>query len=90
MNKANGPIERIKIGLVIGWLMVLMGCVGYVAEGYYDGGVVVPEPDVYLFGGEYYGGRDARDYSHRGFESRAAAHSRGNHREAHGDKGGRR
>ena len=75
MNKANGPVERIKIGLVIGWLMAVTGCVGYVAEGYYGGGVVVPEPDQYLFGGVYYDGRDAHNYSHRGHESRNAAHS---------------
>jgi hypothetical protein len=86
MNKANG----IKIGLVMGCLMAVTGCVGYVAEGYYGGGVVVPEPDEYIFGGEYYGGRYAHDYSHRGHESRAAVHSRGNHREEHGDKRGKR
>jgi hypothetical protein len=36
--------------------------------------VVVAEPDVYVFGGGYEGGRDVHDYSHRGSESRAVAH----------------
>jgi len=31
-------------------------------------------PDLYLFGGGYDRGRDVHDYSHRGSESRAAAH----------------
>lgn len=44
---------------------------------------VVIEPDVYLFGGDYYRGRDAHNYSRRGFESRGAAHSDGR-------RGGRR
>ena len=38
---------------------------------------VVVEPDVYLFGGDYYRGRDAHNYSRRGFESRGAAHFEG-------------
>jgi hypothetical protein len=82
----------IKIKPLFGLLAVLTGCVGYVAGGYYDGAVVAPEPDEYLFGGEYYRGHDAHDYSHRGSESRAAAHSRENHgeRRSGGDKGGKR
>ena len=58
MNKANSPVERIKIGLVIGLLATLTGCAGYWTEGYYGDTMMVsgPEPDMYLFGGDYYGG----------------------------------
>ena len=81
MNKANGPVERIKIGLVIGLLVVLSGCAGFWVEegyyGYYGDAVMVSEPDLYLFGGDYYRGRDAHNYSHRGSESRRAAHPSG-------------
>jgi len=78
MNKANGPLDRIKIGLGVAALAAVMGCVGYV-DGGYGGAVVVPGPDVYLFGGGYDRGRDAHDYSHRGSESRAVAHPGGGH-----------
>jgi hypothetical protein len=80
MNKANGPIERIKIGLVVGLLAALTGCAAYGGGGYYgDTGYYygVSEPDMYLFGGDYYRGRDAHNYSHRGTESRGVAHSGG-------------
>ena len=63
------------------------------ASGIQDyGGVVVSAPDLYLFGGGYDRGRDVRDYSHRGSESRAAAHpeSRAPARPAGGQQGGRR
>jgi hypothetical protein len=76
MNKANGPVDRIKIGLGIALLAVLTGCVGYVGGGY-SSAVVVPGPDMYVFGGSYERGRDVHDYSHRGFESRASAHAVG-------------
>jgi hypothetical protein len=82
MNQANGPINRIKIGLGVALLAALTGCVGYV-DGGYGGTVVVPGPDVYLFGGGYERGRDVHDYSHRGVVSRAAAHPVGG---AHGGK----
>jgi hypothetical protein len=82
MKKASGPVDRIKIGLGIALLTVLMGCVGYV-DGGYGGTVVVPGPDVYLFGGGYDRGRDVHDYSHRGSESRAVAHPAGG---GHGQK----
>jgi hypothetical protein len=92
MKKELGRALQIKSKPLLGLLVALTGCVGYVASGYYDGAVVVPEPDQYLFGGEYYHGRDAHDYSHRGSESRAAAHSRENHgdRRSDGDRGGKR
>jgi len=88
-NKANGPVDRIKIGLGIAVLAGLTGCVGYV-DGGYGGGVVVAEPDVYLFGGGYDRGRDVHDYSHRGSESRAAAHPVGGGRGGGGGHGGKR
>ena len=91
-NKANGPVDRIKIGLGIAVLAGLTGCVGYVDGGYvdggYDGGVVVAEPDVYFFGGGYDRGRDVHDYSHRGSESRAVAHPGGGGRGGGGRGGG--
>ena len=93
MNKAKGLIDRIKIGLLIGLLTVLTGCAGYGGGPYYYGDtVVVSEPDMYLFGGYYDRGRDAHHYSHRGSQSRGAAHSGGSHGAAHsgGVKGGRR
>ena len=73
MNKANGPVDRIKIGLGIVLLATLTGCVGYV-DGGYGGAVVVGGPDLYLFGGDYDSGRDVHNYSQRGVESGAAAH----------------
>jgi len=76
MNKANALVDRIKIGLGIALLAALTGCVGWV-DGGYGGGVVVAEPDVYLFGGGYDRGRDVHDYSRRGNESRAVAHPGG-------------
>jgi hypothetical protein len=78
MKKSHGPVELVKIGLAITVLTVLTGCVGFVGgDGYYDGGVVVAEPDVFLFGGGYDRGRDVHGYSNRGAESRAVAHGGG-------------
>ncbi len=83
MNKAKGPIDRIKVGLEIALLAALTGCAGWVdgggGYGYggygYGGVVMAPEPDYYLFGGDYgWGGRDVYRYGRRGFESRRAAH----------------
>jgi len=75
MNKANRPVDRIKMGLGIVLLATLMGCVGYVDGGYGGGVVVVPDPDVYVFGGGYYGGgHDIHAHSHRGAVSRAVVH----------------
>jgi len=77
MNKTRGPVDRIKMGLGITLLATLMGCVGYV-DGGYGGAVVVPAPEVVVFGGGYYErGRDVHEYSHRGYESRAVAHPEG-------------
>lgn len=73
MNKANDTVDRIKIVLGVALLATLMGCVGYV-DGGYGGGVVVAEPDVYVFGGGYERGRDVHTYSQRGVQSRAVAH----------------
>ena len=76
MNKVSGPVDRFKIGLGIALLTALMGCVGYV-DGGYGGTVVVPGPDLYLFGGSYDRGRDVHAFSQRGFASRAVAHPGG-------------
>jgi hypothetical protein len=83
MNDANGPVDQIKIGLGVALLAALTGCVGYVDGGYYGGAVVVPEPDVYVFGGGYERGRDVHVYSQRGVASRAVAHPSGG---GHGGK----
>ena len=89
MNQANGPVDRIKIGLGIALLASLMGCVGYVDGGYYGGGpVVVPGPDVVFWGGDYDRGRDVHVYSHRGVESRAVAHPSSRSAPAHASGGG--
>jgi len=70
---ASRPIGCIKTTLGIALLTVLVGCVGYV-DGGYNGVVVVPEPDVFFFGGGYERGRDVHFDSHRGHESREVAH----------------
>jgi len=82
MNKTNDPVNLIKIGLGIALLAALTGCVGFVGGGY-GGEVVVPGPDLFLFGGDYDRGRDVHGYSDRGSVSRAAAHSGGG---GHGGK----
>jgi hypothetical protein len=79
MNKANCHVKRIKIKLLMVLLAALTGCAVYGVRGYDGGAVIVPEPDEYLFGGVYYDGRDAHDYSHRGHESRGEAHSSKEH-----------
>lgn len=85
MKKANDLLDLIKIGLGIALLTTLVGCVGFVGGGGYDGGgVAVAQPDLFLFGGGYDRGHDVHGYSQRGGESRAAAHSGG------GGHGGRR
>jgi len=84
IRKPNSPLARIKLGLGIALSATLMGCVGYV-DGGYGGAVVVPGPDVFLLGGGYERGHDVRGYSHRGVESREAAHPGGG-----GARGGRR
>jgi hypothetical protein len=91
MNHANGPVDRIKIGLGIALLASLTGCVGYVDGGYVDGGyvgaVVVPEP--LFIGGAYDRGRDVHVYSQRGVASRAVAHPSGGGARG-GARGGKR
>jgi hypothetical protein len=88
MNKSNGVIDRAKVGLGIALLAALTGCVGVVGGGY-GGEVVVPGPDVYLFGGGYDRGRDVHAYSQRGSASRSVAHpSNGGHASGGGGHGG--
>ena len=74
--KQKNLVGRINIGLGILLLTAVMGCVGYV-DGGYGGTVVVPGPDLYLFGGNYDRGRDVHAFSQRGFASRAVAHPGG-------------
>jgi hypothetical protein len=82
-NIPNAPIERIKIGLVICLLAILTGCAGIWSEGYYgesyygEAVVVLPDPDMFLFGGGFERGRDVYNYSRRGGESRRGVHHRG-------------
>jgi hypothetical protein len=76
MTTANILADRIKIAFGITLLVALTGCIGVVGGGY-GGGVVVQDPDVYVFGGGYDRGGDVHGYSNRGFESRAAAHGGG-------------
>ncbi|MGD1088569.1 MAG: hypothetical protein ABR955_07560 [Verrucomicrobiota bacterium] len=85
MNKANSPVDRIKIALGMALLTALTGCVGFVGGGY-GGEVVAPGPDLFLFGGGYDRGRDVQGYSNRGFASRAAARSNGGGRGGGGGK----
>ena len=63
--------------LCVAFFIILTGCVGYVGpDG--DGGAVYvppPAPDVVIFGGDYDRAHDAHVYSHRGFQSRGAAHN---------------
>jgi hypothetical protein len=79
MDMARDLVERIKIGVLIGFLAVSTGCAGFGVGGYYGGevGVVEPEPDMVIFGGDYYRGRDAHNYSNRGHASRGVAHPAG-------------
>jgi hypothetical protein len=77
-------MQQIKIGLALALLVGLTGCVGgYVDGGGYGGTVVVPGPDVAVYGGGFYGGGiyerggDVHGYSHRGVASRAVAHGGG-------------
>ena len=72
---------------ILSWLgLALAGCFGYVQGD--GGGVVVAEPDLYLFGG-YPDGGPARDYGRRGAESRGPVGHPGGHA-AGGRGGGRR
>jgi hypothetical protein len=83
MNKTTSRVDRIKLGLGIVLVVVSAGCIVPVGGGY-GGPVIVPGPDLFLFGGGYDRGHDVHAYSQRGFDSRAAAHGGG------GGHGGRR
>jgi hypothetical protein len=78
MKMTNGPVDGVKIVLGIALLALFTGCVGFVGGGG-GGEVVVPGPDLYLFGGGYDRGRDVHLYSSRGAVSRGVAHPRGGH-----------
>lgn len=68
-----------RLCVVIVLLIALTGCGGYYGPAYYDGTVVVSDPDIYLFGGGYDRSRDVNHYSHRGSVSRGAVRSGGKH-----------
>ena len=79
MNQTNGPVNRIKIGLVtvlgITLLVTLTGCVGWVdGGGGYGGGGWWGDGGWWGGGGGYDRGRDVHSYSQRGSASRAVAH----------------
>ena len=87
LSNARSLIGRTTVYLSIVILTFMTGCIGWVGgDGYYDGGVWVSGPDVYLFGGGYGRGHDDRGYGQRGAASRGAAHSNSG---GHG-RGGRR
>jgi len=73
MTRTNGAVHRIKIGFGLVLLAAVTGCIGFV-DGGYGVPVLVPEPPVFFYGGFYDHGRDVHAYSHRGYESRGAAH----------------
>jgi hypothetical protein len=73
MKETGIILNRIKIGVAMILLAGLTGCVGYV-DGGYGGTVVVPGPDVGIYGGFYDHGPDVHVYHDRGFRSRAIAH----------------
>jgi hypothetical protein len=76
MNKTNSSFV-IKFGILTVLAALAAGCVGYVGDGY-DGGGVVVEPDVTLYGGVY-GGGHWHDYDNRGHASWGAAHGGRHH-----------
>ena len=96
-QKTNMQMKIIRLLMAAGTAAVLGLAASSVVDEVYGGVVVVvpgpvvvpvpvvPLPGVYFWGGPYDRGRDVRDYSRRGHESRGAAHPvRG------GARGGRR
>jgi hypothetical protein len=80
LNKTNGPVNRIKIGLGIALLATLTGCIGFVGGdgGYYGGGGWWDDGGWRGGGGRGYDrGHDVHGYSDRGAASRGAAHGGG-------------
>src|ERR1035441_1683604 len=65
-HQANGPADRIKIGLGIALLAALTGCVGYVDGGYYGGPGAGPGAGVGFFGGGDDRGGGMDGYNHPG------------------------
>jgi hypothetical protein len=79
----NESFDRIWMAVALALGLGFTGCAGYVGADYGGGGVVVADPDVYVFGGTYDRGHDVHVYSHRGAESRAVAHPHNVHAPAH-------
>jgi hypothetical protein len=69
-------INGVKVGLAMLVLAASSGCVGYV-DGGYGGTVVVPGPDVGIYGGFHDRGADVHAYHDRGIRSRGIAHPGG-------------
>ena len=65
MNRSLFVLAGLQLVICLGLVYGTTGCVGYVDGG--GGAVVVPGPDLYFFGGPYYGRGEAHGYSHRGF-----------------------
>jgi hypothetical protein len=66
MNESSARARTLLPFSLFVLALAMTGCVGYVRG---DGGVVVAEPDVFLFGG-YYDRGPYREYGRRGYESR--------------------
>ncbi len=84
MNRLMALIGWIKVCLGIALVVGSAGCIVPVGGGYV-GDVVVPRPDLVVFGGGggYDRGRDVHACSERGYSSRAVAHGGGG---GHGGK----
>ena len=67
LSKASGPVDRIKIGLGIALLTVLMGCVGYVDGGYAAARWWCRGLICIFSAAAYDRGRDVHAFSQRGF-----------------------
>jgi hypothetical protein len=48
MNKANGPVNQIKIALLIGLLVSMTGCSTYGGGPFYDKAIVKLKPNQYI------------------------------------------
>ncbi len=65
-----------------GMLMALTGCAGFGGGAYYGDTLVAPGPDIYMFN-DISNAHDVHHFSHRGAESRQAAHQGGHHTKVH-------
>jgi hypothetical protein len=82
----NRFIGRIKIGQGVALTAALLGGVGFAnaqlivrppeirVPVFPSPLVILPRPDVFVYGGDYDDRREVRHYGHRGSESRGRAH----------------